>query len=254
MFQKRKNFFSQSNQSKHYNDIKEGESVWVDGKKFTKIKIEFVDTYNLDTTKRIEKLESEIEFLNGKIEILNQRIEYYRNTFSQINTYIGNLHAEKQIDKAEYKSKIRQLNTEMLDVRNEAKAQIKELKGKLNVMIATHQSQIDSIETKKNKTIIALKTQIQILMNKAAENKLKKNKSNTLSPRITIQNKRNKDEVSTLISELKEKISWQKKAIKSKDVKIRHNELIIDQLNKKLLNLMLKDSSIESIKEDVEGS
>ncbi|MCY1633554.1 hypothetical protein [Marinifilum sp. D737] len=62
------------NKSIHYENIKNGESLIVDGKKYVKVKLKFVDSLQYKAAKRMDTLESEAKILYRMVKDLKEKL------------------------------------------------------------------------------------------------------------------------------------------------------------------------------------
>lgn len=62
------------NRSIHYENIKNGESLIVDGKKYVKVKLKFVDSLQYKAAKRVDTLESEAKILYRMVKDLKEKL------------------------------------------------------------------------------------------------------------------------------------------------------------------------------------
>ncbi len=56
--------------SEHLNNILSGETIYIDGKPYVKVKVRFVDSLNFNTEKHLDNLETEIESLRKEVDRL----------------------------------------------------------------------------------------------------------------------------------------------------------------------------------------
>lgn len=93
------------NSNQHFDNIKNGEKIIIEGKTYVKVQLQFVDTLSPITTRQVEILVSENIFLQEKIELLKEKIAYYEKSFEQLNVLNKNLVAENKEIRGRYKSK-----------------------------------------------------------------------------------------------------------------------------------------------------
>lgn len=99
------------NESIHFNNIKNGNKLTIDGKEYVKVKLQFVETLDYDSSKTIENLETETKFLNEKIKILTGNLSSAEKKISSLQIFNTNLINGERTETARLKSEIEKLMT-----------------------------------------------------------------------------------------------------------------------------------------------
>jgi chromosome segregation ATPase len=87
-----------SGSSKHLNNILSGETIYIDGKPYVKVKVRFVDSLNFNTEKHLDNLETEIESLRKEVERLNALNNGYEKTIEDLQILNINMFRKKRIE------------------------------------------------------------------------------------------------------------------------------------------------------------
>ncbi len=108
-----KSLFSngKSKESTHYENIKNGETLTFNGKKYIKVKLQFVDTLGYNTSKTIDNLETETKLLNEKIEKLTEKISSDEKEISLLRTLNTNLLTEEKKESTRLKNEIKKIKS-----------------------------------------------------------------------------------------------------------------------------------------------
>lgn len=70
--------------NKHYQNIKRGEQIELNGKKYVKVKLRFVDSMDFNLDKHVDNLECENELLKKELSKLKRKFELCRAKLDQI--------------------------------------------------------------------------------------------------------------------------------------------------------------------------
>ncbi|NOU60793.1 hypothetical protein [Marinifilum caeruleilacunae] len=84
--------------SVHYKNIKKGESLWIDGKEYVKVKLQFVDTLS-PKSKNTDQLQFDTKQQNQMLEDLKSKLTVAENKNAAMQILNTNLHNEINRDK-----------------------------------------------------------------------------------------------------------------------------------------------------------
>lgn len=93
LFRKR----TKSGSSKHLNNILSGETIYIDGKPYVKVKVRFVDSLNFKTEKHLDNLETEIESLRKEVDRLTSLNTAYEKKIEDLQMLNINLYRQNEI-------------------------------------------------------------------------------------------------------------------------------------------------------------
>ena len=94
-------------------NIKTGDIIEVNGKKYRKIKITFVDSMSYTVSNHLDNLESEIHVLNEQLEKAHAEIKKLNEEKILLQTYNNNLLQKENCIRKESHRKIEELKSEM---------------------------------------------------------------------------------------------------------------------------------------------
>ncbi|RKE02055.1 hypothetical protein [Marinifilum flexuosum] len=173
-------FLKRDKKSVHYKNLKDGDKIEIDGKEYVKVRLQLVDSLDMDSAKSIDNLETEnsllteqnkelianFEELNIKASLLEQLnhnlINHSQPNFSRIKTLENKVSEQKKrIDKLQLLSKRHKENILRLSIKHtdlkvkldKEKRKVKELK-EYNLQNEANQKLISKLESLNNKVIL----------------------------------------------------------------------------------------------------
>jgi chromosome segregation ATPase len=162
LFKPWKVLYSGTGESRHLKRIKSGEKIVIDGKVFAKVKLRFVDTLDFNTTRFVNRLETEIESQKSEIERLTSLLADNEKLINDLQSLNANLLHDNRTQPSRLNERIETLAAEskergmkVADLMDECS----KLKEKINLLNAqTIKSQ--NLITEKDKTIKSLEQSI----------------------------------------------------------------------------------------------
>ena len=195
--------------SKHYENLMSGETIYIDGKPYVKVKVRFVDSLNFSTEQQLDNLETEVESLRKEVESL---IKFNDNNERLIRK-LQNLNINLYKSKKEVCGNMQRGIDNLVRKKENLHQSIRKLEMKIEAR--------DSIIQKQNKRIDNLENELK--SNEALMKKL-----DTLSAGVEpkkLRNQKGKPKFADLVNEL-EKLN-KKLIIKEKRLKEKENNLEI---------------------------
>lgn len=93
--------------SSHYENIKDGDTLSINGKKYIKVELQFVDSLDHNTSEIIKKLEAELKLLNGKNKRLTEKLLFAENEVSLLRVMNNNLISGVSTESARLKTELK---------------------------------------------------------------------------------------------------------------------------------------------------
>lgn len=234
---------------KHYRNLQGTNGIEIDGKKYVKVNLRFVDTLDKDATKLLLNLEAENELLKLENDKFIKENHSLIQKIKDIETLNINLYAELKVKKEQNKSTVKKLREAFLQKElhwKEEAEKINENLDKYKEIIFSNQKALEE----KNKSIKSKNSEIQdlwtIVKQKDNENQTFLRLLSESKEHLSISELKQKKN-SELIENYEKKLAIKDKTICDKDLLIKTLTNNLFEREKKISELL--NSSNQSIDE-----